>query len=261
MSGQAPQAEWHYQWSRFRDDARFLFQEWIWPRTLEDFRGGRVLDAGCGGGQHVEHVAEVAREVVGVDLNTAALARQRTAHLPHVRIVSADVAEFAPEEPFDAVYCVGVIHHTDDPERTFANLKRCCRPGGLVVVWCYSREGNALVRTLVEPPRRHLLSRLPRSWVRGLAGGVTAALYPVVHTVYRLPLPWLPYHGYFHDFRRLSFRRNLLNVFDKLNAPQTQFISRARVERWFDPSEFEDVRISDYRGVSWRASGRRRRAS
>ena len=57
------------------------------------------------------------------------------------------------------------------------------------------------------------------------------------------------------NFRRLSFRRNVLNVFDKLNAPQTEFISRDRVERWFDPRLFDDVAITPYRGVSWRASG------
>jgi hypothetical protein len=49
-------------------------------------------------------------------------------------------------------------------------------------------------------------------------------------------------------------------VFDKLNAPQTQFISRARVERWFAPERFGDVSITAYKGVSWRASGTVRRA-
>jgi len=76
-----------------------------------------------------------------------------------------------------------------------------------------------------------------------------------VHTLYRLPLRGLPYHEYFQNFRRLGFARNALNVFDKLNAPQTRFISRSRVEGWFGPERFADVSISAYKGVSWRASG------
>ena len=59
----------------------------------------------------------------------------------------------------------------------------------------------------------------------------------------------------FENFRRLPFRRNVLNVFDKLNAPQTDFITRERVQGWFAGSQFEDVTITPYKGVSWRASG------
>ena len=127
--------------------------------------------------------------------------------------------------------------------------------GGRLIVWCYSREGNALARIVVEPLRRLLLRRLNRTTVSWISSALTALLYPVVHTLYRLPLKGLPYHEYFENFRRLRFRRNALNVFDKLNAPQTQFISRSRVERWLDPQEFGDVSITPYRGVSWRASG------
>jgi hypothetical protein len=47
-------------------------------------------------------------------------------------------------------------------------------------------------------------------------------------------------------------------VFDKLNAPQTHFISHSMIEQWFDPNEFTDIHISSYVGVSWRASGTRK---
>ncbi len=47
-------------------------------------------------------------------------------------------------------------------------------------------------------------------------------------------------------------------MFDKLNAPQTQFLSRAEVEAWFSAAEFKDVHLSPYVGVSWRASGTRK---
>lgn len=247
--------EWSYQWSHYEDDAPALFVDWIHPNTLEDFRGKRVLDAGCGPGHHARLVASVAAHVTAVDLNTSELARARLADLPNVSVAEADIASFRPERRHDVVYCVGVIHHTDDPDRTFRNLKETCRPGGRLIVWCYSREGNALARLVVEPLRRLFLRRMKRSVVSGISSALTALMYPVVHTLYRLPLSGLPYHEYFENFRRLGFRRNALNVFDKLNAPQTQFISRSRVERWFDPREFEDVSITPYKGVSWRASG------
>ena len=83
-------------------------------------------------------------------------------------------------------------------------------------------------------------------------------LTPVDWTIYRVPrLDFLPYYDYFANFQRLSFERNTLNVFDKLNAPQTQFIAKQRVCGWFCPEAFEEslISISLYAGVSYSASG------
>jgi hypothetical protein len=66
---------------------------------------------------------------------------------------------------------------------------------------------------------------------------------------------WSMLKDYFENFRKLSFQRNTLVVFDKLNAPQVQFITRARVDSWFPADRFQDVHVSAYKGVSWRASG------
>jgi SAM-dependent methyltransferase len=252
---QKQQTEWHEQWAMFDDDTPFLFQDWISPRTLEDFRGKTVLDAGCGPGHHMRLVAPVAAWVTGVDLNAAEIARERLSHLANITVLQADLATFKPEAPFEAIYCIGVIHHTDSPDRTFESLKGMLKPGGLMVIWCYSHEGNELVRWLVEPARRLVLRHLPRRVLVGISAWITALLYPIVYSLYLLPLKSLPFYEYFSNFRQLSFRRNLLNVFDKLNAPQTDFISRERIGRWFDSASFDDIQISPYRGVSWRGSG------
>lgn len=256
MGQQAKQSEWKEQWTLLRDQERFLFEEWIHPNRLEEWRGKTVLDCGCGGGQHVDFSAAYAARVVGVDLNTSELARERNRHHANVEFVEADIATFAAPEPFDVVYCIGVIHHTDDPDATFAHLVKLCKPGGRLIVWCYSAEGNVWVRRLVEPARRLFFRRLGRRTLLAWSRVICALMYPAVYTVYRLPfLRRLPYYEYFENFRRLSFGRNVLNVFDKLNAPQTQFITRDRVARWFDPAIFDRVHLDAYKGVSWRASG------
>jgi hypothetical protein len=139
-----------------------------------------------------------------------------------------------------------------------ANLARHVRPGGRLILWVYSDEGNFLVKNVVEPVRKALLARMPRPQLLTLSKAITAALYPPVHTVYRLPARFLPYYEYFDNFRKLSFERNTLNVFDKLNAPQVQLITRARAEAWFPAAAWQDVHLSPYKGVSWRASATRR---
>jgi SAM-dependent methyltransferase len=258
MNVQAKQSEWHEQWSMLHDEERFLFEDWIAPNRLEDFRGKDVLEAGCGGGQHTAFAAEHARSVTAVDLNTVDLARERTKAFGNVRFVEADLARMDLGRTFDVVFSVGVIHHTDDPDASVANLARHLHPGGRLILWVYADEGNQLVKHLVEPARKALLTSMDRPRLLTLSKAVTAALYPAVHTLYRLPVRFLPYYEYFENFRKLSFERNTLNVFDKLNAPQVQFITRSRAEAWVPASAFTDVHISPYRGVSWRVSATKR---
>jgi len=256
---QKKQKGWHEQWSRYKDDSVFLFTEWIHPVKLEEFKGLRVLDAGCGHGAHLCMVAPHAREVVGVDLNCADIARREAAGHANVSVLEGDLAAVSFDEPFDAVYCIGVIHHTDDPDRTFENLKRALRPGGRMIVWAYSHEGNFWNRTLIEGLKRRGLLRLPAAALHALAFVLTVMLYPPVYSLYLLPLgAVLPYYDYFDNFRKLNFRKNVQNAFDKLIAPQTEFLKRERVESWFDESCFSDVHISHYKGVSWRCSGVKR---
>jgi hypothetical protein len=57
------------------------------------------------------------------------------------------------------------------------------------------------------------------------------------------------------NFRKMSFERNLMNVYDKLNAPQQYFKSKSTIEEWFNDSKFENIKISSFLGVSWRATG------
>lgn len=255
---QRKQEEWLWQWNKVYDDNLWLFTEWISPNTLEDFRGKDVLDCGCGGGQHINFTAPYARSVTGVDLNALESSRRNTAELKNVSLVEADIARMDLGKQFDIVYSIGVLHHTDSPDASFKNIAKHAKPGGKVIVWVYSNEGNALNKWLLEPVKTVIVRYLPRPVVWGLAHILTILVSIPVYTVYLLPLTFLPFYQYFQNWRKLTYKRNLLNVFDKLNAPQTWFITRAQIESWFDSKTFSDVHISPYKGVSWRGSGVRR---
>jgi SAM-dependent methyltransferase len=250
--------QWAWQWNKTYDDNLWLFTEWIKPNTLEDFRGKDVLDCGCGGGQHINFIAPYAKSITGVDLNALESAKRNTAHLPHVTLVEADIARMDLGKQFDIVYSIGVLHHTDDPNASFRNIAKHCKPGGKVIVWVYSNEGNFLNKWVLEPIKSFIVHALPRPIVWGLAHILTVLVSIPVYTIYLLPLTFLPYYQYFQNWRQLSYKRNLLNVFDKLNAPQTWFITKQQITSWFDLEQFSDIYISPYRGVSWRGSGTRR---
>ncbi|MDA8243094.1 MAG: class I SAM-dependent methyltransferase [Elusimicrobia bacterium] len=252
---QEKQSEWLEQWSMLQDNEMFLFKDWIYPFSIEDFRGKDVLEGGCGGGQHTAFVAEYARSVTAADLNAVDVAKEHNRGKANVSFVEADIAEMDLGRQFDVVFCIGVVHHTDDPDKTVRNLARHTRPGGRLILWVYSKEGNALVEHAVEPLRKLLLAGMSRESLLRLSRLITLLMYVPIYTVYLLPLRFLPFYEYFGNFRRMTFYRNALNVFDKLNAPQVQFISGERARGWLPEKEFRDVHISPYKGVSWRVSG------
>jgi 2-polyprenyl-3-methyl-5-hydroxy-6-metoxy-1,4-benzoquinol methylase len=262
------QPEWSRQWDLLHTEADQppeLFLEWIAPNTLERFRGARVLDAGCGGGHQATLVATVAREITAMDLNVSRACRDRLAAVRNARVYDGNLVTVTSAElggPFDIVYSIGVLHHTYDPDRAFANLLQLVRPGGRIIIWVYSWEGNGVARHLVEPVRKTVLRWLPRKALWWMSWGITVPALALMHTVYRLPLRGaLPMYDYLERSRRLTPRKIAGNVFDKLNAPHTDFIRRERIESWFADPRLTDVHLSPHLGVSWRGSATRREPS
>ena len=250
---QKKQIEWYEQWSLVQDDSLFLFQDWIYPYSLNDFSGKSVLECGCGGGQHTFFLAPYAKSITSVDLNAIAVAKERNNEFDNITFIDADILSMTLNKKFDMVFSIGVIHHTDDPDLAVKNMIRHVKKGGKVIIWVYSKEGNFLVRSLVEPMRKLFLTKMSRSSLLLLSKLITFLMYFPIYTIYLAKLKFLPYYEYFQNFRKLSFYRNVLNVFDKLNAPQVQFIDRSRAERWTE-GDNKDVHISHYKGVSYRIS-------
>ncbi|MBW2990848.1 class I SAM-dependent methyltransferase [Candidatus Woesearchaeota archaeon] len=252
---QKKQSEWKWQWTKVYDDSKWLFTEWIYPNKLKDFKGKTVLDCGCGCGQHLNFVAPYCKQVTGIDLNTPRIAKKNTRQHKNVKVVEGDIAKIRLKKKFDIVYSIGVLHHTDNPSKSFNNIKKMVKKKGKLIVWVYSYEGNFLNRTAVEFLKKHILLRLNKNFLWVISNITAALMYIPIYTIYLLPLRFLPFYQYFQNWRKLGFKRNNQNVFDKLNAPQTFFIKKSTVKKWFNPKEFAKVHISHYKGVSWRGSG------
>lgn len=255
INKQPKQHEWKWQWSRYYDEDPWLFEEWIYPNKLEDFKGKDAIDCGCGAGTQLNFIAPYCRYALGIDLNTSEIAKRNISKNKNIEVIEGDIATFKSKKKFDIVYSIGVLHHTNNPASSFNNIKKLAKKGGRVIVWVYSYEGNFLNRVFLEPLKKILLSRLNKNVLRMASVGATLFLYIPIYTVYLLPIRFLPFYEYFQNFRRLKFKMNNLNIFDKLNAPTTYFIRKGSIESWFNNKDFFDVHISHYKGVSWRASG------
>jgi SAM-dependent methyltransferase len=175
LAGEPYVASFGRQWNRYdvarpeEDEATFRVKTGLDPREL----GGRlVLDAGCGGGRYARLLGCHGARVVGVDLSSAVdKAAALCAELANVAIVQADLLDLpVAEATFDLVYSIGVLHHTPDPRRAFAQIARRVKPGGRLAVWLYRR--NTAPQEWLNSALRAVSTRLPAPVLEPLCAGL-----------------------------------------------------------------------------------------
>jgi SAM-dependent methyltransferase len=97
----------------------------------------RLLDVGCGPGTITADLAGRVGEVVAVDNAPAAVeacrAELAAKGVSNATVEEADVYRLPfPDGSFDAVHAHQVLQHLGDPVAALAEMRRVCRPGGVV---------------------------------------------------------------------------------------------------------------------------------
>jgi ubiquinone/menaquinone biosynthesis C-methylase UbiE len=105
--------------------------------------GAHVLDVGCGPGTITVDIARrvAPGHVTGIDASAAVVdeARAQAAGVGNVQFRSGDVyaLEF-DDATFDVVHAHQVLQHLPDPVKALREMKRVCKPGGVVA----ARDGD-----------------------------------------------------------------------------------------------------------------------
>jgi len=127
----------------------------------------RVVEVGCGTGQMSLFLARANRRIIGADLTRASLRLATEAAgrfgIGGVQFIETDLAHPGLRAgAFDVVYCSGVLHHTPDPRRFFAQVAQLARPGGIIVLGLY----NAFARIPLRL-RRAVYRLTGERWIPG----------------------------------------------------------------------------------------------
>lgn len=94
---------------------------------------GRWLDVGCGGGLLMTLARDGGYTVEGIELSADRRRLTETATGATVHGVPLEDVGY-PDDSFDVVSLINVFSHLISPTRTFAELHRILRPGGIVVM-------------------------------------------------------------------------------------------------------------------------------
>jgi ubiquinone/menaquinone biosynthesis C-methylase UbiE len=96
-----------------------------------------ILDAGCGTGLLLDHVAEKAETIVGLDISRKILllAKERSRKFANVHLIWAD-ADNLPfnAEVFSHVFAMTLIQNLPNPAKTLNEIKRTTRNDAVIVV-------------------------------------------------------------------------------------------------------------------------------
>lgn len=234
--------EWN-KWSRVQFDpanGRRESEETFTEKTgftPDDLRGKLVLDVGCGAGRFLEVASSWGARAIGIDFSFAVEASQANlGERPNVDVIQADVFHLPFRDAvFDAIFSLGVLHHTRDTREAFLSLPRHLKEGGEIAVWLYYYTDQ-------------LYNRATDFWRRLLRPLPNAAIYAwswlvcvLFSELYRLPFmgrqPWYNLRRVLPVNTHPDWHWRVLDTFD-----------------WYSPV-FQDKDCSPERVVSWCREG------
>ena len=128
---------------RAQEKARYELEPYIFDHAKFTEAAGRdVLEIGVGmGADHLQWARAKPKSLNGVDLTPRAIEItnrrfQLEGFQSKLQVADAEKLPFT-DASFDTVYSWGVVHHSPDTQKAYAEIRRVLRPGGTARVMIY----------------------------------------------------------------------------------------------------------------------------
>lgn len=102
-------------------------------------KGKKILDVGCGQGTISKILSEAGANVYGIDLSETSINYVKK-NYPEIKVKVGNALKIDfPNNYFDIVVCIGVLHHTPDTRKGFEECVRITKPGGKILILLYTK--------------------------------------------------------------------------------------------------------------------------
>ncbi len=249
-----------YEWTTFADiqpEDEGYWREYTADVPWDEMGEALGVDVGCGKGRYTRPSARRLGGLVALDGSAAvSAAAHNLGGEANVIVARADLRDPAlAEGRFDFVSCLGVLHHLAEPEVAFSRIARLLAPGGVLLVYLYSRPEGRGVRALglrAATALRKGTVRLPHRVLRPLCYPLAAVLYATVVLPGALGdrrgvkrLSGLPLEVY----RGSPVRSLWLDTFDRLSAPLEHRYTWDEVRPWVEAAELDVLAVRPWGGL------------
>lgn len=206
----------------------------------------RILDAGCGTGEKTRVLAQLCpdQQVVGLDLGIDSLekAMAQFGDVANLDYVQGNILK-PPfrQKAFRWGISIGMLHHTPDTRRAFAEFRKLLEDEPAVLIWIYRPYREAPEWRLMYLARDMCFlgqsPKLPPAFLRMFSFGAVAALLPLAQFEWwrharRLARDLPFFHPKQMTFKD-GFAAQVFHLFDTL-LPRYQFRHTSNeVQTWF----------------------------
>lgn len=133
-------------------------------RYLND-PNSKVMDIGCGAGILTESLVKLFQNTIGVDASPEMIeiAREHAkSQNLNVNYYNSSIEKIIAEisEPFDAIVCMELLEHLDDPYMFIKNCYQCLKPGGKLFLSTINRNLKSYLGAIIGA--EHILKLLPK---------------------------------------------------------------------------------------------------
>jgi SAM-dependent methyltransferase len=245
------------------------FLDFFAPLDPGDFAGKDVVELGFGHGSFLAHWTRYRpARLSGIELgDTVDEVRRKLAETDVALDLHRGDLTRLDLGPHDLAYCIGVIHHLQQPEEGFRAVLRHTKAGGHFHCWTYALEGHGIALRLVDA-LRELGARLSWRTIKWTSGRLVAVALFVYARILRLAamivgdekIRKLPASIYALSIANRDFAFVHFLATDFLVARHTVYLDRATLEGWLrhEAIEADTVYLIHRNANSWKFGGRKK---
>jgi len=215
------------EWETFPDilpEHKSEFEQYFDLVNVDELRGKRIADLGCGIGRWSYFIQEISRELVLVDFSEAIfVARRNLRQASQSVFVMADVQQLPFRDDFaDFILCLGVLHHL--PVNALSAVRQISHLAPRMLIYLYS--------ALDGRPMHYRLLLGPMNVVRRLVCNVQNTIFRALFTWLATCLLYLPFIGLGYIARLFGLSR-FVPMFDFYHGKSLRRIRQDAYDRFF----------------------------